>query len=187
MYIRWLMIFCDLLSLYPPVHFLSILLSSIIAITHNNSVSASTWNIPLQIFASAKLFLRCQFYFPGFYGFLNKFYDLVWYLVHFDTVYYSSCRDHIVSLFAVLPYYYQNCSSRLALLENVLIYLIYYYYYYYYYYCCCCCCCRCCCCLFLESFWHECSLIVFTGVWGTPNFLKSPRIFSVFWPFVIML
>ena len=56
MYIRWLIFSCDLLSLYPPVYLLSMWLNGIIAITNSNSDSASPWNIPLWIFASAKLF-----------------------------------------------------------------------------------------------------------------------------------
>ena len=57
MYIRWLIFSCDLLSLYPSVHFLSKWLSDIIAIINSNGDSASPWNIPLWIFASAQLFL----------------------------------------------------------------------------------------------------------------------------------
>ena len=56
MYIRWLIFSCELLSLYPAVHFLSICLSGIIAITNSNSDNAFPRNIPLWIFAWAKLF-----------------------------------------------------------------------------------------------------------------------------------
>ena len=56
MYIRWLIFFCDLLSLYPPVHFQSMWLSGIIAITNRKGDSASPWNILLWIFASDMLF-----------------------------------------------------------------------------------------------------------------------------------
>ena len=55
MYIRWLIFSCDLLSLYPAVHFLSMWLSGIIATINCNGDSASPWNIPVWIFASAKL------------------------------------------------------------------------------------------------------------------------------------
>ena len=41
MYIRWL--FCNLLSFYPDVHFLSMWLSGIIAIINSNGDSASPW------------------------------------------------------------------------------------------------------------------------------------------------
>ena len=54
-YIKWLIVSCDLLSLYSPVHFLSILLSGIITIINSNGDSACPWNIPHWIFASAKL------------------------------------------------------------------------------------------------------------------------------------
>ena len=57
MYIRLWIFSCDFVGLYPAVHFLSMWLSGIIAITNSNGNSASPWNIPLWIFASAKLFL----------------------------------------------------------------------------------------------------------------------------------
>ena len=47
---------CDIWSLYPPVHFLSIWFSGIIAITNSNNDSASPWKIRLWIFTSVKLF-----------------------------------------------------------------------------------------------------------------------------------
>ena len=52
MYIKWLIFSCNLLSLKPAVHFLSMRL----LITNSNVDSTSPWNIPLRIFASAKLF-----------------------------------------------------------------------------------------------------------------------------------
>ena len=55
-YIEWLIFSCNLLSLYPVVHFLIMWLSGIIGITNNNGDSASPWNLPLWIFTSAKLF-----------------------------------------------------------------------------------------------------------------------------------
>ena len=54
-YIRWLIFTCDLLSLYPGVHFLIIWLSGIMAIMNSKGDSASPWKIPLWIFVSAKL------------------------------------------------------------------------------------------------------------------------------------
>ena len=50
MYIRWLIFSCDLLSLYPAVHFLSIWLSGIMAIMNSKGDCASPWKIPLWIF-----------------------------------------------------------------------------------------------------------------------------------------
>ena len=55
-YFRWLIFSCDLLSLYPAVHFPCMSSSSIIAITNSNGDSATPWYIPLLIFASAKHF-----------------------------------------------------------------------------------------------------------------------------------
>ena len=57
MYIRWLIYSCDLVSLYPPVHFWSMWLSGIIAITNINGDSASLRKIPPLILTWAKLFL----------------------------------------------------------------------------------------------------------------------------------
>ncbi len=56
MYMKWLMFSCDLLSLYPAVHFLGMWLTGIMAITNSNGDSASLWNMPLWIFTSAKLY-----------------------------------------------------------------------------------------------------------------------------------
>ena len=55
MYIRWLIFSCDLLSLYPAVHFLSMWLSGIMAIMNSKGDSVSPWKIPLWVFISAKL------------------------------------------------------------------------------------------------------------------------------------
>ena len=54
-YIKWIIFSCDLLNLYPAVHFLRIWLSGMMAITKSNGESASPWNMPLWIFTSAKL------------------------------------------------------------------------------------------------------------------------------------
>ena len=56
MYIRWLIFSCDLRSLYPAVHFLSMWLRDIMAIMNSKGDSASALKIPLRIFVSAKLF-----------------------------------------------------------------------------------------------------------------------------------
>ena len=55
MYIRWLIFSCDLLSLYPAVHFLSMWLSGMMAVMNIKGDSASPWKIPLWIFVSTKL------------------------------------------------------------------------------------------------------------------------------------
>ena len=56
MYIKWLIFSRDLWSFYPAMHFLSILLSGIMAITNSNGDSVSLWKIHHWIFTSAKLF-----------------------------------------------------------------------------------------------------------------------------------
>ena len=55
MYIKWWTFSCDLLSLYPAVHFLSMWLSGIMAIMNSKCDRAFPWKIPLWIFASANL------------------------------------------------------------------------------------------------------------------------------------
>ena len=90
-YIRWMIFFSDLASLYLPVHFLSTLFSGIIAITNSNGNSASLWKIPLWIFTSGQLFLPAALFdSPVFHYCLDKLYDFVGYLVHFETVYYPT-------------------------------------------------------------------------------------------------
>ena len=82
MYIKWIIISCYLLSLYPAVNFLSLWLSGIIAFINRNGDSAYLWNIPLLIFASASC---SQSYSPGFHGFLIKFMtsDILYMLMQF--------------------------------------------------------------------------------------------------------
>ena len=60
-------------------------LSGIVAIMNSNGDSASPWKMPLWVFASSSY---CEFRSPGFHGFLDKVYDLMWYFVHFEVVYY---------------------------------------------------------------------------------------------------
>ena len=56
MYIRWIIFSGNFVNCYRIVHFLSMWLSGIIAITNSNGDSASPWKIPLWIFTTAKLF-----------------------------------------------------------------------------------------------------------------------------------
>ena len=55
MYIRWLIFNCDLVSLYLPVHFLSMWFSGIITIPNSNGDSAYSLKIPLWILTSVRL------------------------------------------------------------------------------------------------------------------------------------
>ena len=48
MYIKWCIFPSDLLSFYPPVRFLRMRLSGIIAIKNSNGDCASPWNIPFE-------------------------------------------------------------------------------------------------------------------------------------------
>ena len=52
---KWLIFSCDLLSLYPAVHFLSKWLRGIMAIMNSKGDRACPWNILLRIFTSVKL------------------------------------------------------------------------------------------------------------------------------------
>ena len=122
MYIKWLIFSCDLLSLYPAVHFLSMWLSGIIAIMNGHGNSASPRNIPLWIFASAKLFHPAvNSTLQVFMVFLDN--DFVIYLLHFETVYYPALGDHIINLFVVNPCHCHIFPSRFTLVEDVLIIL----------------------------------------------------------------
>ena len=55
MYIRCLIFSCDLLGLYPAVHFLSMGFSGIMAIMNSKGDSVSPWKMPPWIFVSAML------------------------------------------------------------------------------------------------------------------------------------
>ena len=55
MYISWLIFSCDLLGLYPAVHFLSMWLRGIMAIMNSKGDRVSPWKMPLWIFVSSKL------------------------------------------------------------------------------------------------------------------------------------
>ena len=103
MYIMWLIFYCDLLSSYPAVDFLSMWLNGIMAFTNSNSDSGSPWKIALWIFALAKLPPPVvNFTIQDFMVFLiNLFF--IWYFVHFETVYYPTLRYHIIYVFVVNP------------------------------------------------------------------------------------
>ena len=74
--------------------------------------------------------------------------------------------------------YYSFVWSNFNFLHNfALIWCIYYYYYYYYYYHY----------YSLKVFHISVSWRFFTGASVTASLLKPPRLFSVFWPFSIML
>ena len=104
MSIRWSIFSCDLVSLYPPVHFLRMWLSGIITIRIISGDSPSRWKIPFWIFISTKLFpAAVNSNSSVFHCFHDKLYGFIWYLVHFETFYYPALRDNIVCLFVVNP------------------------------------------------------------------------------------
>ena len=101
MYITWFIFTCDLVSLYPDVHFLGMGLSGIIAIINSNGDSASPWNIPLWIFALAKLFLLQSISLSRFPGFFDQVYDFIWYFVPFwDSLLSSFVRPYHMTSFS---------------------------------------------------------------------------------------
>ena len=57
MYMNWLIISCDLLSLLLALHILGMWMSNIMAITKGNGDIASHWNMALWIFTSDEPFL----------------------------------------------------------------------------------------------------------------------------------
>ena len=100
-YIRWLIFSCDLLSLYPAVHFLSMWFSDIMAIMNGSGDRASPWKTPLWIFVSAKLFPPAVNSTLQFFMFFFRW--SLWLCVifcTFETVYYPALRNHIICLFA---------------------------------------------------------------------------------------
>ena len=144
MYMRWLIFSCYLLSLYPSMHFLSMWLRSIIVITNSNGGRASTWNIPLWIFASTKILLTVNSTLQVSMVFSINF------MTSSDILY--ILRQFIIQLFRTISYVF-----------------LYYYYY-----------------LLIRIFYISDIWWFFTGVWVTASLLKSPGLFSVFWPFSIM-
>ena len=100
MYIRWLIFSCNLLSLYPAVHFLSMWFSGIMVIMSSRGDSASPWKIPLQIFVSAKLF-------PPAVNSTLQFFMFFF----FDEVYDSVCLE-------TFSYQFQRMVSHWSLSES---------------------------------------------------------------------
>ena len=108
MSIKWLIFSCDLLSLYPAEHFLSMWLSGIMAIMNSNGDRASHWIILLWIFASAKLLPRT----------VNSALQI---FMVFSIKFMTWCD---------ILYILSQFNIRLC---GTISYTFYYYYYYYYY------------------------------------------------------
>ena len=101
---------------------------------------------------------------------LMRFYCWAWF---WSTSWFVSAFLCLLSLF---PSSFPSFKSSLCILDLVILILIiilvsHYYHYIY----------------FLRVFHISVSWWSFTGVWVTANLLKSPGLFSVFWPFSIML
>ena len=84
------------------MHFLNMWFSGIIAITNSNDDSASSRKIPLRIFISAQLFPLAESCQPVFHGDIDKLYDFVRYLVHFETVYNPACGTILYSFLRLI-------------------------------------------------------------------------------------
>ena len=117
MYIKWLIFSCDLLSLYPAVHFLRMWLSGIIVVMHLPAIYFFG-SLPLLIFV---LLLSIP---------LSRF---AWSTVRFGQVFYTFW-DSVVSslggshrkLFAVDPSHCQIFLSRFTFVEDILIYIYFF-------------------------------------------------------------
>ena len=100
-YIRWFICSCNLLSLYPTGHFLSMLLSCIMAMMNSNGDRAS-WEITIWIFASAKLLpsaiIIIIIKFPIYFWFLHQLFTqyLAWKKI---GIIYILCNMFFAALF----------------------------------------------------------------------------------------
>ena len=126
------------------MHFLSMLLSGIIAITISNSDSASPWNIPPRIFISAKIFPQAvnstlQFFIVSSINFMISSY--IFYILRQSiiqlcgtisyTVLWSIQAIDTFLRFALLSarVYWSMCR-----ISRVPLVLLWHYYYHHYYY-----------------------------------------------------
>ena len=114
MYIKWLIFSCDLLSLYPAVHFLSMWISGIMPIM-NSKGGSSSWNLPLWAFASAKLlppavnstFQVVMVFSIKFMTSSDIFYILEQFIIH---LYGIISYDFLLSIQAILDFFVWSCS-----------------------------------------------------------------------------
>ena len=117
--VKFFMRFMNCLS---PVHFLSMWLSRINAITNSNGDRESPWKIPLWIFHFSWAFSSYfQFESPFFYNTFYKLHDFAGYLVHYESI--IQLFRSISYRCIVNPRYSKVFPSRLALIEDVLIYV----------------------------------------------------------------
>ena len=82
----------------------------------------------------------------------------------------------LVSIYLFIFFHFLSVVSQNGKIHQTtsLLFCDYYYYYYYYYY-------------LLRVFRTSVCWWLLTGVWVTGSLLKSPRLFTVFWPILIML
>ena len=98
----WQNVWCR--PLYPAVHFLRMWFNSIMALTYSNGGRASTWNMPLWIFTSAKLCPLAvdsthQVYMV--FSISSTILSGTLYILRQCSI--QFCGDHIVSFFVVDP------------------------------------------------------------------------------------
>ena len=170
MYIKWLTFSCELLSLYLAVHFLRMWLSGIMTIMNSKGDRASPWKIPLWIFASVNLLP------PAVKSTLQVFIVLSMKLMTSSDILYI-LRLFTIQLCGTISYAFLLSIQaiarffRLVLLSFKMCWVkpdgkIYY--------------------LLIRVFLISVNWWSFTGVWTTASLLRSPELFSVFWPFSIM-
>ena len=134
MYIRRLIFSCDLLSLYPPEHFLGMWFSGIMAIMNSNSDSTSPWKIPLWIIASAKLLppavnSTLQIFMVFSIKFMTSF-DILLLL----SLLLLSYRIFFFLFFLFFFFFWFLFFFFFWFFFWFFFFFFYYYYYYYYYY-----------------------------------------------------
>ena len=115
MYIKGFIFSCDLVSLYPPVHFLSMWLSGIIAIININGDSASPRIIVLWIFVSAKLFL------PVIYSTLQVFILFSIKFIIFSSDILHIFRQFIIQRCGTMSYAFLSSIQAIAQLLHLVL------------------------------------------------------------------
>ena len=155
-----------------------------ITLTHmvNLTRSSSTWkcsiyNLNRTVQSFIRDYYHCYFTHLGVFHTSVSwwFSNGVWVTVSpRDSFYYSGRSQQFWRVDCLnLPTYFQIPHGDYIECANYNWYNRFFHYYYYYYYY-----------LLIRVFNINVSWWSFTGVWATASLLKSPGLFSVFWPFL---
>ena len=133
-YIKWLTFSCDLLSLYPTVHFLSMWFRGIMAIMNSRGGIATLWKIPICILFQPSFFLRLLIQPSSFFmvcsmkfmvscdilflylGPFGSMWSFLYYYYYYYYYHYYSLRVLMISIprcFFLLEFERQQVSSNL--------------------------------------------------------------------------